>query len=677
MKANAADIPYLFERRSATWHLTLVYGQLSMFLPMAHQYLASSRLAYSERHAALQALSQERMSAAAFDTSRLVDFGERVQYDGPAALLAPLIREAGRLVLTDHHLYFQALNNVSGDQPVRVHPLALVAAVACRRSSLKPTGLEVFFGDSAAAAAGPTWGSPSAFFAFSCEQERDRVAAALMAEPRLGSALAGGQTAAAAAASILEAKGEWVRKVTAAWQRGRISNLDYLLFCNLAAGRSFNDLTQWPVFPWLIADYDSKELDLNDPSTFRDLSKPVGALNPERLNHFLTRFQEMPREEGMEPPFMYGTHYSCPGYVMYWLVRAAPAHLLRLQTGRFDAPDRLFFSIKESWTSVLTGTTDVKELIPDFFLSDSSFLVNKDNLPLGTRQNGSLVGDVVLPPWARNPDHFLQLQRAALESPFVSANLHHWIDLIFGYKQQGPAAIEANNVFHPLTYEGAVDVATVEDPIQRQAIEAQINEFGQCPRQIFSRPHPPRLVCSPADGDVPAAPRSVASSLSIALVTMLRAAVEVQDAALAAPVSVEVSNILRKLDILGDKVDPVHCEPESLLQMSASHGQSAASGVGSASPSLPSRMRSWSGRVTGQLTSIVDTLAPKGGGDSGKTILADGRARAFEAVSGVSSSLRTLFQRQQASGTKSDSLPDPSSEASMLEGQSASAVPSC
>ena len=29
------------------------------------------------------------------------------------------------------------------------------------------------------------------------------------------------------------------------------------------------------------------------------------------------------------PPFLYGTHYSCPGYVMYWLVRAAPAHLLR------------------------------------------------------------------------------------------------------------------------------------------------------------------------------------------------------------------------------------------------------------------------------------------------------------------------------------------------------------
>lgn len=67
---------------------------------------------------------------------------------------------------------------------------------------------------------------------------------------------------------------------------------------------------------------------------------------------------------------MYGSHYSCPGYVMFWMVRAAPGHLLRLQGGRFDAPDRLFCSVKEAWDSVTSSTADVKELIPEFFLSD-------------------------------------------------------------------------------------------------------------------------------------------------------------------------------------------------------------------------------------------------------------------------------------------------------------------
>jgi WD repeat and FYVE domain-containing protein 3 len=33
-----------------------------------------------------------------------------------------------------------------------------------------------------------------------------------------------------------------------------------------------------------------------------------------------------------------------------------------------------------------------------------------------------------------------------------------WIDLIFGYRQQGQAAVDAVNVFHHLFYEGNVDI---------------------------------------------------------------------------------------------------------------------------------------------------------------------------------------------------------------------------
>lgn len=91
----------------------------------------------------------------------------------------------------------------------------------------------------------------------------------------------------------------------------------YLMHLNSLAGRSYNDLTQYPVFPWVLTDYsatrspsralsptlrplsppralspsprvrsedtavdfaDAGDLDLRDPRSFRDLSKPMGAL---------------------------------------------------------------------------------------------------------------------------------------------------------------------------------------------------------------------------------------------------------------------------------------------------------------------------------------------------------------------------------------------------------------
>lgn len=134
----------------------------------------------------------------------------------------------------------------------------------------------------------------------------------------------------------------------------------------------------------------------------------------------------------------------------------------------------------------------VKELIPEFFGEKTDFLVNKMNLNLGVRQNSKKVNDVKLPKWAKTPEEFLKIHRMALESDYVSENLHHWIDLIFGFKQQGQPAEEAFNVFHYLTYEGKIDIDKIVDPIEKRALKIQINEYGQTPKQLFKLPHPPR-----------------------------------------------------------------------------------------------------------------------------------------------------------------------------------------
>ena len=75
-----------------------------------------------------------------------------------------------------------------------------------------------------------------------------------------------------------------------AWLDGKISNFEYLMDLNTTSGRSFNDLTQYPVFPWILADYTSSTLDLTKASTFRDLAKPLGAMTENRASTFRERY---------------------------------------------------------------------------------------------------------------------------------------------------------------------------------------------------------------------------------------------------------------------------------------------------------------------------------------------------------------------------------------------------
>ncbi|XP_022728112.1 protein SPIRRIG-like isoform X3 [Durio zibethinus] len=275
------------------------------------------------------------------------------------------------------------------------------------------------------------------------------------------------------------------------WQNGEISNFQYLMHLNTLAGRGYSDLTQYPVFPWVLADYDSKNLDLSDPKTFRKLDKPMGCQTPEGEEAFKKRYETWDDPE--IPKFHYGSHYSSAGIVLFYLLRLPPfsGENRKLQGGHFDHADRLFNSIRDTWLSVAGkgNTSDVKELIPEFFYMPE-FLENRSGLDLGEKQSGEKVGDVLLPAWAKgSAREFIRRHREALESDFVSKNLHHWIDLIFGYKQRGKAAEEAVNVFYHYTYEGSVDIDSVTDPSMKASILAQINHFGQTPKQLFLKPH--------------------------------------------------------------------------------------------------------------------------------------------------------------------------------------------
>ncbi|XP_061961570.1 BEACH domain-containing protein C2 [Populus nigra] len=279
------------------------------------------------------------------------------------------------------------------------------------------------------------------------------------------------------------------------WARWEISNFEYLMQLNTLAGRSYNDITQYPVFPWVLSDYSSKSLDLSNASSYRDLSKPLGGLNPDRLKKFQERYSSF--DDPVIPKFHYGSHYSSAGTVLYYLARVEPFTTLsiELQGGKFDHADRMFSDIAATWKGVTEDMSDVKELVPELFYLPE-ILTNENSIDFGTTQLGGKLDSVKLPPWAENTTDFIHKHQMALESEHASTHLHEWIDLVFGYKQRGKEAIAANNVFFYITYEGAVDIDKIIDPVQQRATQDQIAYFGQTPSQLLTVPHLKRMPLS-------------------------------------------------------------------------------------------------------------------------------------------------------------------------------------
>ncbi|XP_060102640.1 lipopolysaccharide-responsive and beige-like anchor protein [Heteronotia binoei] len=412
-----------------------------------------------------------------------------VSLSASAQLVGPCVALKGTLSITSSELYFEVDEEDPGFKKIDPKILAYteglhgkwlfseIRSVFSRRYLLQNTALEIFMANRVAV-----------MFNFPDAATVKKVVNCL---PRVGIGTSFGlpQTRRISLASprqIFKAS-----NMTQRWQHREISNFEYLMFLNTIAGRTYNDLNQYPVFPWVITNYESEELDLTLPSNFRDLSKPIGALNPKRGAFFAERYETW--EDEQVPKFHYGTHYSTASFTLTWLLRIEPftTFFLNLQGGKFDHADRTFSSVSRAWRNCQRDTSDVKELIPDFYYLPEMF-VNENNYNLGVMDDGTVVSDVELPPWAKTPEEFVRINRLALESEFVSCQLHQWIDLIFGYKQQGPEAVRALNVFYYLTYEGAVNLNSITDPVLREAVEAQIRSFGQTPSQLLIEPHPPR-----------------------------------------------------------------------------------------------------------------------------------------------------------------------------------------
>ena len=309
-----------------------------------------------------------------------------------------------------------------------------------------------------------------------------------------------------------------IKNIYIKWINWEISTFTLINYLNLFSSRSYHDINQYPVFPWIITDYKNKEipdLTLDENPTnlnnseyvpkIRPMGTPVGMFDfteaaKERKENYLMNFLNQDEKNPDENYDRYGSHYSTGLNLTYYLVRVFPFSYTRIemQGKNFDDPNRLFNALDNSFECVISQKSDLRELIPEFFCLPEMFY-NLNDLNLGEifdeqTKKAKQVNDILLPPWAKNDGYnFIKLHREMLESFEISEKIHDWFNIIFGSKQKGKKAKAINNLFIAQTYDEFDEYHNKKALPSDKIYQNRMVEFGVTPSQVFKNDADKRL----------------------------------------------------------------------------------------------------------------------------------------------------------------------------------------
>lgn len=298
----------------------------------------------------------------------------------------------------------------------------------------------------------------------------------------------GGITKKVIVKSLVDIK-EIVNGVSVQWSKKEINNFDYIMFLNTLSGRTYNNLSQYFVFPWIIKDF-FQELKVSSTKMYRDLNYPIFAQDEERRETVKYKY-EMKDEDNK---YHCGTFYSTHAFVSYYMIRQCPYSeiALEIQGGHFDASDRLFHSLSQ----LSSMDERFQELIPELFYLPELY-VNTNSYVFGRTQKRQIVNDVELPPWSQHdPRMFVLIHRKILEHKKVSESLNLWIDMIFGFRQSGKDAVEVYNTYRRACYPFGNKELSKMDNCELDGVLYEAAELGVNPTQLFTKPHVSRENCT-------------------------------------------------------------------------------------------------------------------------------------------------------------------------------------
>ena len=237
------------------------------------------------------------------------------------------------------------------------------------------------------------------------------------------------------------------------WNNNKINNFEFLNMLNKYSSRSYNDLQQYPIFPWIFTRYNSELLKYkkyNLLSSLQNNSK-LNIINKALYDKYLRHFQypisaqtDEKRKEiqnRYDKSFLkfkshYNSHYSTNAIIFYFLVRISPIteEHIKFQGGQFDKIERMFFG-PDNFLKIIDFLKDNRELIPDMFYFYEMYY-NMNYNYFGYSNNKKIIlNNIIFPDENITPIEFVYFNRAKLNSNLISETLNLWINNIFGPNQ--------------------------------------------------------------------------------------------------------------------------------------------------------------------------------------------------------------------------------------------------
>ena len=305
-------------------------------------------------------------------------------------------------------------------------------------------------------------------------------------------------------------------KFTEKWENGEINNSQYLLYLNKYSGRSYNDINQYPIFPWVTLNQDfSKEkekLKEND-IIYRNMKYFMFTQTEEGRNAAKISYKNSEIDNPKNPTH-FRFHYSTGGYILLFLMRIFPfmEEHIRLQENSFDSPSRMIYKIDEI-LNIIKDSKDIRELIPEFYTSIEYFL-NLNFVYFGKREfDKEIVNNMLVPQinlFRQKLANYVYFNKVFLNNninlklngniEIEKCKIYKWIDLVFGYNQY-PKDINKFNALERYSNRLSFSLLNSLNKLKKKKLDnkliikkmsakkLRILYFGQTPEQMFTAKH--------------------------------------------------------------------------------------------------------------------------------------------------------------------------------------------